>query len=279
MRIKIGSGLLPQNLALIFLITIIVFLPSNIFRIIFGLPVVLFFPGHALILTLFPKRDQISNIERIALSFGTSIVIVSLIGLILNYTPLGITVESTLYSIAGFSFLTSVIAWFRLKRLSEYDRFSVEAQLRLPGWGGSRWDRALSIILVIAILGSIGMLSYAIAAPKVGEKFTEFYVLGTEGRAEGYPEELSVGEEGKVIVGVVNHEQDTTSYRIEILVDGSKENEIGPIILENDGKWEEEVTFTPSSPGENQKVEFLLYKEGQTNAYHSLYIRIDVKAQ
>ena len=60
MRIKIGSGLLPQNLLVIILIIIVIFVPSNIFRIILGLPLVLLFPGHALMLSLLPNKGQIT---------------------------------------------------------------------------------------------------------------------------------------------------------------------------------------------------------------------------
>ncbi|WP_157533238.1 DUF1616 domain-containing protein, partial [Haloferax profundi] len=67
-------------------------------RIILGLPYVLFVPGYAFIAALFPEAgtpteesdsstDQagIDGIERVALSFGTSIAIVPLIGLVLNF--------------------------------------------------------------------------------------------------------------------------------------------------------------------------------------------------
>jgi len=55
-------------------------------RIILGLPLVLFLPGYALIATLFPRKDDLDAIERIALSFGLSIAISPLLGLALNYT-------------------------------------------------------------------------------------------------------------------------------------------------------------------------------------------------
>ncbi|GAI01448.1 unnamed protein product, partial [marine sediment metagenome] len=106
------------------------------------------------------------------MSFGLSIAVVPLIGLILNYTPWGIRLESVLYSVASFILITSIIAWLRRGRLPEPERFGIEFQMRLPGWGGGVWDRMLSIILALAILGALGMLGYAIASPKVGERFT-----------------------------------------------------------------------------------------------------------
>ena len=277
MKIKLGSGLIPQNLLVIILIVIIVFAPSIIVRVIFGLPFVLFFPGYSLILALFPKKDRIGNIERVALSFGLSIAVVPLIGLILNYTPLGITLYSTLYSVAGFIFALSLIAWLRLRRLDDSERFNIEFETNRPTWSGNKWDKALSLLLVVAILGAIGALGYVLATPKVGEKFTEFYILGPEGVAADYPSQLSVGEQATVILGIVNHEQATVDYRVETVVDGTEFNEIGLIKLENEGKWEELVIFSPNRPGNDQKVEFLLYRDGQSEIYRTLHLWIDVR--
>ena len=276
MKIRIGSGLVPQNLLVLLLIVIIIFAPSNVLRIILGLPLILFFPGYTLVLALFPMKEQIGNMERIALSFGMSIATVLLIGLILNYTPWGITIESTLYSAASFIFLLSFIAWLRLSRLVEHERFNLESQMKLPSWRGSIWDKALSVVLIVAIFGAIGTFGYVLATQKVGERFTEFYILNIEGEATDYPKELSVGEEGKVIVGIINHEQEAATYRIEVAINGVKDNESGPIFLENDAKWEMVMGFTPNIVGDNQKVEFLLYKEGQTEVYQSLHLWIDI---
>ena len=126
--------------------------------------------------------------------------------------------------------------------------------------GRGNWVKTFSIILVLIILGALGALSYILASPKVGEGFTEFYVLASEGKATAYPKELKVGQESRVTIGVVNNEHETMSYRLEVRVGGVKTNEIGSIILEHDEKWEEIVTFTLSKAGEEQKVEFLLYK-------------------
>ncbi|MCW4000710.1 MAG: DUF1616 domain-containing protein [Candidatus Bathyarchaeota archaeon] len=66
-------------------------------RLVFSSIFVLFLPGYAIIRLLFPikvpittQSQNMDDIERIAMSFGTSIVLVPMVGLILNYTPWGI---------------------------------------------------------------------------------------------------------------------------------------------------------------------------------------------
>ena len=52
------------------------------------------------------------------------------------------------------------------------------------------WVRRASISImanIAVIVAAIGTLIYVISTPKVGEKFTEFYILGEGGKAEGYP--------------------------------------------------------------------------------------------
>ena len=277
MTIRVKDELIPLNLLVIVLVVIIILFPSNVLRIILGLPFLLFFPGYTLIAALFIRKERMGSIERVALSFGLSIAVVPLIGLILNYTAWGIRTEPVLYSVASFILITSIIAWLRRRRLPEPERFGVEFQMRLPGWGGGVWDRMLSIILALAILGTLGTLGYAIASPKVGEKFTEFYIEGLEGKAADYPKELALGEEGKVIVGIINREHETVTYQVEVAIDGVRNNEVGPVALDHNGEWEEIVGFTPRRAGDNQKVEFLLYKQGQNEVYQRLHLWVDVQ--
>jgi uncharacterized membrane protein len=277
LRIKIGNGLLTLNLLVIVLAVIIIFPISDVLRIILGTPFVFFFPGYALMAALFPKKEGVGGIERMALSFGLSIAVVPLIGLIVNATPWGIALESSLYSITTFIFITSIIAWLRWRRLPSSERFNIEFQMTMLGWSRSAWDKALSVVLALTLLGSLTTVGYVIAVPKAGESFSELYILGLEGEATDYPSELVVGEEGSVIVGISNNENKTVSYRVEVRIDGDKNNEIGPIVLEHDEGWEREMSFVPQVLGENQKVEFLLYKNGEASpCLKPLYLWVDV---
>lgn len=187
-------------------------------RILLGLPFILFIPGYLLIFALFPskKTDRgIDSIERVALSFGLSIAIVPLIGLILNYTPWGIRVEPILFSLFFFNLIIGAIGIIRWKQTVPKDRFIITLHLQIPQ-PTSRLDTTLTIILIIVILISIAALIYVIITPKTGERFTEFYLLGPTGKAEGYPQNLSVNENATVTIGVVNHEYKTMNYTITI---------------------------------------------------------------
>ncbi len=121
-------------------------------------------------------------------------------------------------------------------------------------------DRVISIILIMAILIAIGAVVYVAMNWGTGEKFSEFYILGSEGKAEGYPEALAVGEKGEVILDIVNQEQEAMSYIVEITIGETLIEEIGPIALAHEEVWEEEVGFVSQEPGDNQKVEFKLFK-------------------
>lgn len=279
LRIKSENELAAIDILSILLIVIITLLPSNPLRIVLGLPFILFFPGYTLIAALFPKKADLGSIERVALSFGLSIAVAPLIGLILNYTPWGIKLYPILVSITLFILATSVAAWYRRHKLPEEERLSISFNVNLSQWTAmSGWDKVLSIVLVALILGAIGTLAYVIITPKAGEKSTEFYILGLDGTADNYPDELTVGEEGKVILGIVNHEhEDGLTYRVEILIDGEDKSTIRPPALDHDEKWEDEVGFIPQEAGGNQTVEFILYKQGQEEPYESVHLRLDVK--
>jgi len=227
---------------------------------------------------LFTKKEGMGGIERVALSFGLSIAVVPLIGLILNYTPWGIRLEPILYSAASFILIASIIAWLRRRRLTEHERFAIQFQVTMPGWSEGVWGKVLTITVVVAILATLGTLGYVIATPKVGETFTEFYILGQDGKAANYPKELKVGEKGEVIVGIVNHEGKEVSYRVEVVAGSQESTEVGPVVLVDEQKWEGEVSFVPEVAGENQKVEFLLYKDGEVEpCLEPLHLWVDVK--
>ncbi|MFC2034984.1 DUF1616 domain-containing protein [Chloroflexota bacterium] len=157
-------------------------------------------------------------------------------------------------------------------------RITVSLNFSLVSWKRQRFfNKILFIILILAVLAAIGTLIYVITTPTVRETFTEFYILGNEGKAEGYPNDLVVGKETNVIVGIINREHVTMSYHVEVRINKVKNNEWGPLVLDHDEKQEQIISFQIGIVGDNQKVEFLLYKRGQSEPHHSLHLLVNVR--
>jgi uncharacterized membrane protein len=303
LKIKLPIDLLIIDILSVLLILSIIFIPAAVARVILGLPFLLFFPGYVLVAALFPRRE-LEGIERIALSFGMSIAVTALIGLGLNYTPWGIRLEPVLYSIFTFIIILSAIAIIRRRYYGRKDLVTA-INLKMPGiWQGSSLNKTLNVILILAILGSVCTLIYTVAKPKVGEKFTEFYLLGINGTAADYPTDFvlnsnsnvvsvqygtntpAVSEKwGRVTLGIVNHEQQNTTYTVVMQIDGQQVGipfqggivqNLGPIVLAPKAQWEREIGIVPQHTGENQEVELLLYKDNGTAPYLSLHLWVNV---
>jgi uncharacterized membrane protein len=261
-----------------------VYLPvlnESFLRVVLTLPMILFIPGYVLIAALFPGKGDLDGIERLALSFGLSISVVPLIGLVLNYTPWGIRLDPIITSLIIFTAAMLIIAQYRRSLLPQEERFAVpfrsmvaEARGEFFEPGQSRLDRALSVILIIAIAAAVITTAYVIVVPKEGEKFTEFYILGPGGKAADYPTRFPAGENQTVIIGIGNHEYRTVTYTVEtILLDmtfdpGTNTSNITafqPIdsftaTLAHNETQEFPYTFTVYSTAYN-RLQFLLFNE------------------
>jgi uncharacterized membrane protein len=250
---------------------------SGALRIILGLPVVLFIPGYILLSALFPNRGSLSGIERITFSIGLSIAITIIIGVILNFTPWGISLYPILISATIFVVVTALIAWYRL--LNSYEEFSIKVNINLSRWRETAgMDKILSLSLAVAVLIALGSIGYVIAVPQNEQLFTEFYILSPDGKAEDYPRQAVLGEPVEVTIGIVNREDIVISYLVNISINGIDNKQISTQELTNGEKWQEKVSFIPQSSGTGQKVEFWLYRTGEVEPYleEPLYLYLDV---
>ncbi|MFC6723339.1 DUF1616 domain-containing protein [Halobium palmae] len=307
-----------------------VFLPvvnESVVRIALGLPFVLFVPGYAFIAALFPEtgstferpgvaewltespleRGGIDGIERVALSFGTSIAIVPLLGLVLNFTPWGIRLVPIVITVGGFSLVATAIASQRRRALASEDRFAVPYR----SWGktgreellrpSTKGDAVLNVVLVASLLLAVGSVGYAVAVPKQGESFSELYLL-TENEsgalvADDYPTEFTAGDSQSLIVGIGNHEHQRMNYtvvtalqRVSIENNTTRVREQTELhrfqtTLPSNETWQLEHTVTPRLTGERLRLVYLLYRgappEDPTvaNAYRENHLWVNVTAR
>ena len=204
---------------------VVIYLPilnETILRIVLTLPVILFIPGYCLIAALFPKEGEIGLIERIMLSIGVSIAVVPLIGLGLNFTPFGIRLDPIVISLIFFTWVMVLVAHYQRAILPAEERFGIpffaiagriRQEFLPPRERGI--DRVLSIVLALVIVVVIITTVYVIAAPKEGERFTEFFILGENRTATDYPDLIIVGHNYPMYIGVGNYEYRNIYYTIE----------------------------------------------------------------
>ncbi|MFB6104207.1 MAG: DUF1616 domain-containing protein [Halobacteriaceae archaeon] len=312
---------LAATIALVGAVNLAVFLPvlrETPLRILLGLPFVLFVPGYAFIAALFPEagdppteddstRDRgIDGIERVALSFGLSIAVVPLIGLVLNFTPWGIRLTPIMVAVSAFTLLATYVAAERRWALPPEDRFQVPyrdwvsagtTELLDPS---SRADAALNVLLVASILLATASVAYAVAVPKQGESFTEFYLLTRNESdalvAADYPTNFSRGEARPVVVGVTNQEHRAVRYSIvvelqrvqfvnntTVTVLAQRElTRLSTGVLAHNETYMTTHNITPTMTGDRLRLVYLLYRgEAPANAsidsaYRELHLWINV---
>ena len=100
-------------------------IPENVYpivmvRYILGAVFVLWLPGYTLTKALFPNTlplktsdKDLDSVERIALSFGMSLALVPIIGLLLNYTPWGIRLTPITLSLTASTLIFATAAIIR----------------------------------------------------------------------------------------------------------------------------------------------------------------------
>jgi hypothetical protein len=93
------------------------FYPWSYLRNVLGIIFVLWLPGYTFIKALYPvhmpiktSTENLEAIERIALSLGMSIALVPIVGLLLYYTPLGISVTPIVLSLLALTFVFATVA-------------------------------------------------------------------------------------------------------------------------------------------------------------------------
>lgn len=332
---------LPADLAaivgMVVLTNVAVFAPvirETPLRVPVGLAFVLFVPGYAFIAALFPEagedpattaqeesvttdggeqpvegivgvtRSGIDGIERVALSFGLSIAIVPLIGLVLNFTPWGIRLSPIMVAVSGFTLGTTAIAAHRRWKLPADERFHVpyrqwleagRAELLEPD---TRADALLNVLLVASILLAAGSVTYAVAVPPQGEQFSELYILTEDDGelvADGYPTEFVQGEGQEIVLGIGNNEHESANYTVvvveqdveivdnESIVHEQRELQRFDTQLAHNETWHHTHEISPTIVGNDTRIVWLLYVDEEVpaepnreNAEYDVHLWVDV---
>ena len=133
--------------------------------------------------------------------------------------------------------------------------------------------------LVIALIGSIiiasGMLVYA-KMTREKETFTMLYLLGPDGKAEGYPTESFMNVPLNVTVGIENHELQDVNYVLQMKADEEVIEELN-FSVKDGGTWQKNMTYTRQKfKTGRSKLEFALFKDKPDYfPYRSVHLYIE----
>jgi uncharacterized membrane protein len=200
----------------------------------------------------------------------------------LNYTSYGIRLDPILLSLSSLTILLVLVAYLRRRFTLSESRFRVDFRGFFKSLGGSfskesKGSKVLSVILILSIILAVSGTVYVIMEPKMGESFTEFYILGPGGLASDYPTNLTSGENGSLIIGIVNHENKKASYHLVVMSGGVVQmDEV--VTLNNQQSLMIPFNFTAGDPGSREMV-FNLYKlPDNSNVYRSLHLWLNISA-
>lgn len=247
-------------------------------RVVLGLAYVLFVPGYCLSAAIFPRQRELDSPERLAVSFGLSVAIVPMLAFILGRLPWGLQVWSMIIALGIVILAGMIVGAFRRGRLDPSERFQLFEGADLGDWWHTqgRAERIGTGVLGLALAAVLVSMGAILFLPRPAERFTEFYLLGAEGRAEDYPRAARVGQDQTVTLGIVNREGAPTEYQVAVLQDGQPVAQVDPVQLDPGQTAEGPVQFTPIAAGDDVKIDFLLYRANDTAPYRSLTLWLTV---
>ena len=260
-----------------------------------GALLTVFVPGYLAAAALLPRRGQADVLLRIALSVGLSLALVAFLGVVLNFTPWGITLASVTTGILLVSLLLAAAAYRRRMAVPADARLGLSLDMQLARWSEySLIEKLLAVILVAVLIVAVPLLGYAFTKPRPSAPFTELYLLSPTGNFTGYPSQLNVSQPGTLEVVVANHEAQAVNYTLRVDLVGvrivynatSRTNDTVELnrttwtwdnrSLGDGDAWTQTYTFTISAAGTWQ-IQFVLNRDGDlTTAYREAAFLVTV---
>jgi uncharacterized membrane protein len=293
---------------------------ETIVRSVFGFVFVMFVPGYSMTSALFPRsgnagvsdedsaimsryRGRIDGTERVVLSFGLSVAVVSIVGIVLSETPWGIAPVPLILSINAIVVGATIAAVHRRLELSPAERFTVpyrdwiRTAKERTAPPTTRSEAILTSVFALTVVIAAISVGYAAFVPREDETYTQLYLLTeSDGElvADGYPSNFTVGEPRPVVVGVDNRENERMTYTLVVRSQSVGTDEDSSSVVESEtlrtvemtiepnGSERLRMSLSPTTVGEQVRIQFLLYRgepptdpSGRT-AYRETHLLVSV---
>ncbi|ELY47113.1 DUF1616 domain-containing protein [Natronorubrum bangense] len=235
-------------------------------RILLTIPLVVFFPGYALVSAMFPDKPTnnsrsfdeaktglgnpllvtggLETIERLVLSTVFSVALVSAITLLTSVTPGGLALETVLPGIALVTVALALLAIGSRYRCPPNQRFIPPlsmgglffTQQRPTAYDRSN-TRPYNIAIVIGLLLLVASGGFAITNQPQSDGFTEFSVdtENVTGETDSmYESTYTAGESQEVQATITNQEHEEHTYTTVVLLEGVSYDDGGVTVHETD---------------------------------------------
>jgi uncharacterized membrane protein len=234
----------------------------SLWRAILTVPLVIVYPGYALLASLGPRH--LSPLERCAFTLAASLGLTIISGLALDRTPWGLTSTSWSVALGGFTITLGVAALVR-RKYQALDRpirssiFAEDTHVETSSWrAGRAFDTALFGLALVLVSGAF-QLARSAAVHHGGPAFTQFWLdPGTSGVHQG------------VRVGVRSFEHDDTIYTVVVRVDGQAQQEWSDVMLRPNEAFERAVPIPPSGARTIEAI--LLRADRPAEIYRRLHV-------
>lgn len=267
-------------------------------RVLVGVPFLFFLPGYVVLAVLFPAAGSdhspagsrtsfygtgsLPFPTRIALSFGVSVSLLPVYGVLLALSPFGFTPSSILLLLTAHVLLGALLGAVRRLRLPRRERFHVPAGrwlYELVGFltaGSGRSGTAVNVLLVVTVLLAASGFAYAVFAPPDETEYADFMLLARGGDGEfvsgGYPTNFTRGIGQELVVGVANHRAGPTDYTVVVelqrirgegedlqIVERSELGRYGATVQAGE-TWYRPHDVSPDLAGEDLRLVYYLYR-------------------
>lgn len=249
--------------------------PGSVLQALLGLPFALFLPGYALLAATESRQETMQLATRLALSCVLSLTLVTLLAMGLNAVA-QLTLVALVLGIELIVIGSCIVAVGRRNRLKAARRIPLEeitqSLHRKPG---------LTVIVGVVLVVGLVLATQAVVGLLAGEEVetytTAFYLLGEEGLAGSYPDEVRLGQPFPATLGIINREQKAADYRVEMQIDGQNRQILAEVSLEPGETWEQTFyVVVKQSDSVAARVDFYLYIESSRVPYRSLHQRVRI---
>lgn len=311
--------LVPVDLALVVVYTVFASAfvggDGSIWQFLLGLGLVLVAPGYAVVAALFPARPQrrddrppttvlslsrphdgVLIRERLALSFGVSVVLIPLFAVLFGALGVTLTTASTLgavWAIVGGGVIVGTVRRLALPEPERFDPLSAARRFDRPQ-SADTGTTLLTIALCGAVVLALGSFAVAIAGPTQTMSYTSASLLAPAANGDpvagGYPVNVSRGESYPFVVRVDNQHDRAANYTVQAHLQRMDGGQVlvgervwrGRQRVGANETWSANHTVTPTLAGQDLRLTYYVYRGSVPETVNSstadkvLYLRLDV---